>query len=342
MRFTQGNELWDHLWEYGVTGRFWFGLGRLAGLSLALVLSGCSTGGYWILNPQGPVAISNFHSLLIDVGAMMVIIGPTTLLVLWCIWRYRRSAGNRGYSPGWSHSLPIEIVSWGFPALIVAFLGYYSLRGTFAANPFGPGVIAPGTSAYADRPPLNIDVITTDWQWLFIYPDQHVASANELVVPVHTPVRFRLTSSTVTNDFFIPQLVGEIDIMPGMRTKQSMMANTVGTYEGYSTDFSGPGFSWMRFKTHVVTPDAFQDWVTAVSRAPDHLTQAVFNKFAMPTINVDEKTYSFSHIEPGMFDRVVAEVDTGKNFTTPRAMTDKSSYRSQGGRQPTHSESIAP
>ena len=316
-------------------------LARLAYLGPALCLGGCAHGDYWLFDPKGPVALSNFHSLLIDVAAMLVIIGPTTLLLLWCIWRYRRSSGKHGYSPNWSHSLPIEIVSWGFPAVIVAFLGFYSYKGTFAANPFGPGVIAPGTSANADKPPLDIDVITTDWQWLFIYPNQHIAAANELVVPVDTPVRFRLTSSTVTNDFYIPQLVGEIDIMPGMRTKQSMMASQLGTYQGFSADFSGPGFSWMLFKTHVVTPDAFKAWVGKVASAPMRLDGATFNKFAQPTINVDEKTSYFSHIQPGMFDLVVHEIDEGKMFTTPRAMTDKSSYHGNG-QQPTHSGPVTP
>ena len=277
---------------------------------------------------------ASFNSLLIDVGAMLVIIGPTTLLLMWCLWRYRRTTTRGGYSPRWTHSLPIEIVSWGFPIAIVAFLGYYSYRGTFLVNPFGPGAIAPGTSANANKPPINVDVITTDWQWVFIYPDQHIATANDLVIPINTPIRFRLTSSTVTNDFYIPQLAGEIDIMPGMRTKQSLMASHLGTYQGFSSDFSGPGFSWMLFKTRVVTQAAFDNWVGKVSQSPDHMTQTMFNKFARPTINVAEKSYYFSDAQPGIFDYVVHEIDNGRMFTTPRAMTDKSTYTTGNGREP--------
>ena len=316
------------------------GLLRVAASCVLLLLSGCSAAGYWVLDPKGPVALSSFHSFLIDVGAMLAIIAPTTLLVAWCIWRYRGTPGRGTYSPLWSHSLPIEIASWGFPAAIVAFLGFYSLKGTFDVNPFGPAVLSHGRSADADRPPINVDVITTDWQWLFIYPDQHIAVANELVVPVHTPVRFRLTSSTVTNAIFIPQLVGQIDIMPGMRTRQSLLANHLGSYQGFTADFSGPGFSWMRFKTRVVTRADFDDWTAKVARSSDHMSEADFNKFAEPTINVAETVTYFSDPARGLFDRIVQEVDMGKLFTTPRSFTDKSSYRTGNGRQPTHAGAV--
>ena len=282
------------------------------------------------------MARADFNSLLIDAGAMLSIIVPTTLLLAWCVWRYRRASGRGTYMPNWSHSLVIEIVSWGFPAAIVVFLGYYSYRGTFAVDPFGPGVLAHGQSAYADTPAIDVDVVTTDWQWLFIYPRLHIASANELVVPVHTPVHFRLTSSTVTNDFFIPQLAGEIDIMPGMRTKQSLLADHLGTYAGFSADFSGPGFSWMRFQTHVVTPAEFQAWTDKAARAPAHLTMASFNRFARPTINIHGRTGTFSDVADGFFDNIVREVDRGTLYVTPRAMTDKSTYTTGNGVEPTH------
>ena len=310
---------------------------RLSGaapLCLGLLLTGCSSSGYWILDPQGPVARSSLNSLLIDVGAMLSIIGPTTLLLAWCVWRYRRASGRGTYMPNWSHSLLIEIVSWGFPAAIVVFLGYYSYRGTFAVNPFGPGVLANAPSA--DAPAVDVDVVTTDWQWLFVYPRLHIASANELVIPVHTQVHFRLTSSTVTNDFFIPQLAGQIDIMPGMRTKQSLFANHVGTYQGFSSDFSGPGFSWMRFTTHVVTRADFDAWTEKAAQAPTHLTMASFNRFAKPTINIRGATGTFSNVADGFFDNIVREVDRGTLYITPRSMTDKSTYTTGNGVEPTH------
>ena len=162
---------------------------------------------FWLLRPRGPLAHAGFVSILVDVGVMMLIIGPTTLLLMWCMWRYHHSSRKGPYTPSWTNSLSIEIVSWGFPLAIVAFLSFYAYRSTYAVDPFNPGLLAAGRGSEGPvGAPIDIDVITTDWQWLFIYPDRHVASANELVVPVHTPVRFRLTSATVPNDIYIPQL----------------------------------------------------------------------------------------------------------------------------------------
>lgn len=306
------------------------------GLLALTLLGGCSDSGYWLFDPRGPVSRADFVSLLIDVAVMMLIIGPTTLMVMWVIYRYRRSRSGSAFQPNWSHSLPIEILSWGVPALTVAFLGYFSYRGVMATNPFGPGVIAHGPDR--NVAPVDIDVITTDWQWLFIYPDKHIASANELVIPVHTPIRFRLTSSTVTNAIYIPQLVGQIDIMPGMRTRQALIANEIGDFAGYTGDFNGPGFAWMRFNTHVVSRQDFAAWEAQAASSPEILTEDRFNRFAQPTINVDGITVQFSHAQDHLFDRVIDQVMMGRLYTTPDVMTEKKSYRTDGGRQPTHGE----
>ena len=304
----------------------------LASVSL-LSLDGCSLQQFWVLQPRGPVAEASFTSLIVDVAAMMLIIGPTTLLILWCIWRYRKAAAKGAYTPGWSHSLPVEIVSWGFPLAIVAFLSYLSYWGTFQVNPFGPGVMAHGRNPDNDRKPVDVDVVTTDWQWLFIYPDHHIAAANELVVPVHTPIRFRMTSATVSNDFYIPQLAGEIDIMPGMLTKQGLIANQPGIYEGIAGEFNGPGFSWMQFKTRVVSQAAFEQWTGDVGRSPKHLDQAEFDRFATPTINRSGKAIYFSAVDDKLFGHVIENVMMGKMYPTPPNMTEKKASQEPGHRQ---------
>ncbi len=289
---------------------------------------------FWLFHPRGPIAQAGFHSILIDVGAMMLIIGPTTLLLMWCIWRYHRSNKKGAYTPGWSHSLPVEIVSWGFPLAIVAFLSFYSYSSTYAVDPFGPRLMAPGQNVDADRTPIDVDVVTTDWQWLFIYNGRRIAAANELVVPVNTPIRFRLTSATVPNDFYIPQLVGEIDIMPGMLTRQAMIAERPGVYEGFAADYSGPGFSWMQFKTRVMPRAQFDQWVADVAQSPVHLDQAAFDSFATPTINSSGKTIHFSQVDEGLFPRVIQNVMAGKTYPTPQSFTEKKSSYQNGRRQP--------
>ena len=305
----------------------------LAAVSL-LPLGGCSRGEFWVLQPRGAVAEISLYSLIIDVAAMMLIIGPTTLLILWCIWRYRRTNVRGAYTPAWSHSLPVEIISWGFPLAIVAFLSGLSYWGTFRVNPFGPGVMAHGVNPDNDRKPVDVDVVTTDWQWLFIYPDHHIAAANELVVPVHTPIRFRMTSATVSNDFYIPQLVGEIDVMPGMLTRQALIASQLGIYEGIAGEYNGPGFSWMQFKTHVVSQAAFERWTSDVRGSPRHLDQAEFERFATPTINKSGKAMYFSEVDDKLFGRVIQNVMMGKIYPTPPNMTEKKTSQTPGRRQP--------
>ncbi|MHB8255003.1 MAG: cytochrome ubiquinol oxidase subunit II, partial [Acidiferrobacter sp.] len=175
---------------------------------------------------------------------------------------------------------------------------------------------------YGTKSPLEVDVISTDWQWVFVYPKQHIATVDRLVIPVGTPVRFRLTSATVVNDFYIPQLVGMIDVMPGMRVKQSLVANDIGSYQGFSANYSGAGFSWMTFRTQSVSADAFRKWTQKVQGSQQHLTYAAFNTIAKPTINVDSKVAYFSNVQAGLFDHVITQVMGGKVYPTPMAMTE--------------------
>ena len=280
------------------------------------------------------MASASLQSWIVDTGATFLVIGPATLLVMWAIWRYRRAGGKGSYTPGWSHSLPLEATFWGAPLVVVIGLGFYAVKGAFDTDPGGPGVMSAST-VDGQKAPVNIDVITTDWQWLFIYPDHHIAVANELVLPVHTPVRFRLTSSTVATDFFIPQLTGQIDVMPGMRTWQGLIANQTGTYDGFASDYNGPGFSWMRFQTRIVSPAEFQTWEAGVGKATRHLDAAEFDRFAAPTINKYNATAEFSAVQDNLFEHVMQEVMMGKTYPTPANMTEKKSHKVNNGAQPT-------
>lgn len=313
----------------------WRRVGRACAILTLTLCSACSTSGFWLVHPRGPTTQASLQAWIVDTAATLLVIGPATILVFWAIWRYRRATGKGKYVPGWSHSIPIELACWGFPFLVVLGLGFYSLHSSLAVDPAGPGIIAAGTSADAAKPPINIDVVTTDWQWLFIYPDRHIAVANKLVVPVNTPVRFRLTSSTVATDFFIPQLAGQIDVMPGMRTWQGMIANEVGSYEGFASDYNGPGFAWMRFQVQVVSDADYERWATAAQAAPTRLDDAVFKKFATPTINYKNSVTEFSRVEDGFFDHVMERVMMGDVYPTPANMTEKKAHKVNDGKQET-------
>ena len=293
----------------------------LVPLSL-LFLSGCSAHGlarqFLIFRPAGPLSGADMRFTILDVAVMLGIIVPTAIITTYFLLRYRKTNTNAAYDPHWSHSNLIELIVWAIPLLTVAMLGYESYKGTYAVNPYDQRMIKTKTASAANpgSAPLNVDVITTDWQWLFVYPKQHIAVANELVIPRGTPVVFHMTSATVVNDFFIPNLAGMIDVMPGMRTKQVLVADKIGQYRGYSANFSGAGFSWMGFKTHVVSSAHFTHWIQSIQKSPRHMDYAQFNKFARPTTNIDGKTPAFSHVHARLFDQVIKGVLDGKVYTT--------------------------
>ncbi len=290
-------------------------------LSLAaLTLGGCSSDGLYLLKPEGLISHTFYHYFILDVVIMLFIIVPTTLLTIWAMWRYRKG-GKGSYHPTWSHSSTIEIIVWGIPLVTVGILSYLSVKAIYDVNPYNPGVISKAQKVNGGDP-VEVDVIATDWRWLFIYPQQHIASVNELVVPVGVPVKFRLTSTSVMNDFLIPQLVGMIDVMPGMRTKQALVADKAGTYIGYSADYSGAGLSWMHFQTRAVGMAQFAQWVKSAQQSPQHLSYAGFDRFAKPYIAVGGDRQIFGSVQPGLFDHVIDEVMRGKVWPTPMAMTE--------------------
>jgi cytochrome o ubiquinol oxidase subunit 2 len=280
---------------------------RLLPALLSLGLAGCSSASYRLFHPVGPVAAAEWRFTLLDVGVMLLIILPTTLMIGVFVWRYRK-ARNATYDPSWSHSMGLELMMWGVPFLIVIFLGYNSYKSTMLVNPYGPGAL---DMTNPQDEPLQVDVITTDWQWFFVYPQQGIATIDDLVVPAGRPVKLRLTSTSVTNDFYIPEVAPMIDVMPGMRTMDAFQVAKPGSYEGFSADFSGAGFSWMQFSTRIVAPADFDKWVAQTQGAPDQLSYMQFTKLAVPTINVGAKPAYFSHVAPGLFDSVYIAAQQG-------------------------------
>ncbi|MGC9217253.1 ubiquinol oxidase subunit II [Acidithiobacillus sp.] len=302
----------------------WSRMGRYAALlSSMFFLSGCARHSpWWIFDPKGVGARASYNYMMIDVAVMLGIVGLTAIMIVWFMVRYRKGGGTGKYDGKWSHSMTIEIFTWGIPIAAVAFLSWaVAINGSFAVNPYNPTVITKTMKPKGD--PIDVDVIATDWQWLFIYPQfHHMAVANELVVPAHTPVFFKLTSTAVTTDFFVPQLVGMIDVMPGMRTKDVLEANPLGTYQGIAADYCGAGTSWMLFKTKVVSMSDFKRWAQTTESQPRTMNYHQFNTFANPYINVHFKTPTYGHVEPGLFNHVILEVMNGKKWPLPMFMTE--------------------
>jgi cytochrome o ubiquinol oxidase subunit II len=279
----------------------WFaGLGRNKHIPklLALALtgavgSGCSES---ILAPAGPVANGEQLILLDALGIMLVIVVPTILTTLWFAWWFRASNDAALYRPTWVYSDKLEVVVWCIPALTVLFLGGLAWIGSHKLDPARP----------LDSPvaPLEVQVVSLDWKWLFIYPDQHIASVNRLVLPVGRPIHLRLTSSSVMNVFFVPRLAGEIYTMNGMVTELNLQADKTGVYHGLSAQFSGDGFSGMGFNTEVMSASAFNQFVASTRTLPGNLDEGIYKNLSHPSQAVPAQL--FGNVSGGLFESIVS------------------------------------
>ncbi|MFZ0869540.1 MAG: ubiquinol oxidase subunit II [Rhodanobacter sp.] len=265
-------------------------LGRVI---LALPLAGCSG----VLDPRGPVGVSERLILFDSFSIMLVIVIPVILATFAFAWWFRASNKRATYRPNWAFSGTLELIVWAIPAIVVTFLGGIAWFGSHELDPYKP---IPSASK-----PVEVEVVSLDWKWLFIYPDEGIATVNQLVVPVGLPVHFRLTSSGVMNSFFVPQLGSQIYTMAGMTSQLNLQADHAGTYHGLSAQFSGQGFADMHFEVSAVSPDAYANWVANTKRAGPSLDDAAYAALANPSENVTPTTYKA--VDPALFDAVVSE-----------------------------------
>lgn len=223
--------------------------------TLAALLTGCG-GDMVLLNSKGPVAAGQSDLMMKAIYLMLLVVIPSIIMALWFGWKYRASNKDADYRPTWAHSTTIEIVVWGIPCIIIAILAYLTWWGSHKYDPYRP--------LESDKAPLTIQAVAEQFKWVFIYPEQQIATVNEVRFPEKTPVNFNITSNFTMNSFFIPKLAGQIYAMAGMKTQLHMMANETGEYRGFSANYSGYGFTQMRFKAHSVTEVDFNNWVAAV------------------------------------------------------------------------------
>jgi cytochrome o ubiquinol oxidase subunit 2 len=255
---------------------------RAAALTAAApLLTACGEG---VLAPRGPIGKAETVILYDATGIMLAVIIPVILLTLAFAWWFRAGNTKARYLPNWEYSGRIEIIVWAIPALVILFLGGIAWIGSHDLDP--PRPIESATA------PLDVEVVSLDWKWLFIYPNQGVASVNRLVVPAGTPIHFRLTSSSVMNSFFVPELGSQIYTMPGMTTQLNLQADEEGAYKGLSAQFSGDGFSDMRFEVMALPADHFADWVASVKRQGRTLDAAAYDTLAQPSQDVAPVTYA--------------------------------------------------
>ena len=270
--------------------------------ALAIVASGCDRG---ILDPVGPVGAAEKTILINSTAIMLAIVIPTMLATAAVAWWFRRGNSKAEYRPDWEYSGAIEMVVWSIPALTILLLGGITWIGSHDLEPSKPLV--------SSVKPVRVDVISLDWKWLFIYPDQGIATVNQLVVPAGTPVNYRLTSATVWNVFFVPQFGTMIYTMPRMTTRLHLQADRQGVYDGLSAHFSGDGFPGMEFKAQVVPRQQFAAWAQGARGKGTALDARAYAELSKPTSYVKPITYGA--IAPGLFDAIVA------NRTPPQQLS---------------------
>jgi len=269
--------------------------GRTAMLiALAMALSGCKHG---VLDPAGPVGAAERVILLDSLAIMLAIVVPTIICILLAAWWYRASNRHAAYAPQWDYSGRLELLVWSIPALVVVFLGGIAWVGSHDLDP-----AKPLSSPHA---PLEVQVVALDWKWLFIYPDQHIASVNRLVAPIDTPVHFRLTSASVMNVFFVPQLGSEIYAMYGMVTELNLQADSAGTFHGLAAQINGDGFSDMTFETRAVSKREFSQWVSTAQTDGPTLDEAAYRLLLRQSSNVGP--YTYQAVDSSLFDAIAAQ-----------------------------------
>jgi len=257
----------------------------------ALLVAGCNRG---IMDPVGPVGAAEKQILINSTAIMLAIVIPVIVATIAFAWWFRRGNTKATYRPDWEYSGAIEMVVWSVPALTIILLGGITWIGSHDLEPSKPLASAAA--------PLKVEVVSLDWKWLFIYPDQGVATVNQLVVPAGTPVSFRLTSATVWNSFFVPQMGTMIYTMPGMTTRLNLQADRPGTYDGLSAQFSGEGFPGMSFKVHAVSRDEFAAWAQGARGQGQALDGKGYADLAKPSSYVKPVTYGA--VSPGLFDAI--------------------------------------
>lgn len=264
-------------------------------LTASILLSGCEGG---VLDPKGQVGIDEKYLIVVATVLMLLVVIPVIGMTLYFAWRYREGREHEIYDPKWAHSTKIEVVVWLIPIVIIAILGTLTWYSTQELDPYKP--------LDHEHEPITIQVVSLNWKWLFIYPEQGIATVNEVVFPKDVPVEFKITSDTTMNSFFIPQLGSQIYSMAGMTTRLNLIANEAGEFDGISANYSGAGFTGMKFKA--IAKDSEQDfekWVSAVKHSPATLNDDSYAQLAKHSENNPVSYYG--SVDSQMFQHVVMQ-----------------------------------
>ena len=269
-------------------------VGRRVVVIAPIVLTACQPA---VLDPQGIIGIAEKTILIDSVAIMLAIVIPTIAATFVFAWWFRASNTRARYLPNFVYSGRIEMIIWSIPLLTIILLGGVGWIGSHDLDPAKP--------LASPTPPLEVQVVSLDWKWLFIYPEQHVASVNQLVVPAGVPVHFSLTSASVMNAFFIPQLGSMIYTMNGMTTQLNLQADAPGTFRGLSSHYSGDGFADMYFEVRAVPAEGFAAWIEATRKTGPTLDPASYTTLAKQSIGT--APFTFRSADPTLFQQIATQ-----------------------------------
>ena len=253
-----------------------------------------------VLFPKGMIGLKQRNLIVLSTLIMLIVVIPVFFLTAYIGWKYRRENSNAKYSPNWDSSHLAEIIWWGLPLIIIVFLSILTWKSSHELDPFKP--------IESDKKPLTIQVVALQWKWLFIYPEQKIATVNYVQFPDQTPLSFEVTSDAPMNSFWIPQLGGQIYAMPGMKSKLHLIADEPGVYRGSSANLSGKGFAGMAFTAESTTDENFDSWASSIRASSPTLDRSVYNELAKPSEKVAPQTYSLA--DESLFEQIVMKYMT--------------------------------
>ncbi|PCI93490.1 ubiquinol oxidase subunit II [Candidatus Aerophobetes bacterium] len=260
-----------------------------------------------VLDPKGMIADKQRRLIITAALLMLIVVVPVLIMVFVFVWRYGAQKDKAKYSPDWGHSNVAEAIWWGVPFMIITVLAIITWRTSHELNPFKP--------IESDKKPLEIQVVALQWKWLFIYPEQGIATVNFVQFPENTPLNFEITGDAPMNSFWIPQLGGQIYAMPSMRTKLHLIADTVGEFEGRSANLSGTGFAGMVFTAKSTTDEDFDSWVRTVKNSGRSMNRNVYDQLVEPSSYVPVMYYQLT--DEDLFDQVVLK------YSAPEKVKDR-------------------
>lgn len=249
-----------------------------------------------VLSPKGTIAQSEKDLIIFATVLSLFVVIPVYALTFYIAWNYREGNKHANYQPNWDRNALAETVWWGIPTILIVILSVVTWNSTHALDPKTP------ISSSAVRP-INIEVVALQWKWLFIYPEQNIATVNYLNVPINTPIDFHITADAPMNSFWVPELGGQIYAMSGMSTELHLMASQKGSFAGSSANISGQGFAGMKFRVNATAKSDFDSWVSETKKSGNPLTARVYTKLAKPSDNLAPLSYSSS--ESNLYNQIV-------------------------------------